>query len=359
MLTLTRSTNQLAFAFPEVHADAVCTMTFERTLRIPDDNKTYALPPSLGSFPLLHVDDYPDKVPAVWREHGGVFMPMYQSEAMWIRFHSRYPFAVKIAAGKINAVDGEPWHTTLTKRSGPRQGTDAGPEQDYLVLPEQPWLDGFSIGGGKIRQFVAMPLGDGYTVEEQVTKEAVHGGLQILVYPLKADRYTPVYARAWKDQSDIAMPAAPSAGSGPKTRTFFQSAVPSAPVVQDMGLAPGGVMRQKIYPDSFGLDAWDTSRSEKCFVHLVNAEVFQHITGNAPPQRKLTAADYHGAKLPWFKLYDETLGTLTGAATLKHLDSVAALAVKKGETPLIGEATGPQGNVVPLNRPQSVRTGDF
>jgi hypothetical protein len=38
-----------------------------------------------------------------------------------------------------------------------------------MVSPEQPWLDGFAIEKGVIRQFVAMPLGDGYSVEEQVT----------------------------------------------------------------------------------------------------------------------------------------------------------------------------------------------
>ena len=32
-----------------------------------------------------------------------------------------------------------------------------------------------------IRQFVAMPLGAGYTAEEQITGEAEHGGLQIVV----------------------------------------------------------------------------------------------------------------------------------------------------------------------------------
>ena len=49
----------------------------------------------------------------------------------------------------------------------------------YLVAPRQPWLDGFAIEKGVIRQFVAMPFGDGYTVEEQMTGEAEWGGLQM------------------------------------------------------------------------------------------------------------------------------------------------------------------------------------
>ena len=40
----------------------------------------------------------------------------------------------KIAAGKINAISGKPWKPELD-----------GSERDYIVLPEQPWLDGFCV----------------------------------------------------------------------------------------------------------------------------------------------------------------------------------------------------------------------
>ena len=43
--------DELVFRFPEVHEDAVCTIGFQRTLRIPDDNRDYPLPPGLGAFP--------------------------------------------------------------------------------------------------------------------------------------------------------------------------------------------------------------------------------------------------------------------------------------------------------------------
>ena len=115
---------------------------------------------------MQHVDDHANKLPTSWLEHGGIFFPMYQAEALWINFSSwhQYPFAVKIAAGKINAVSGENWSDKLNHP--PPSGNVP---QDYLAIPEQPWLDGFSIGEGLIRQFVAMPLGEGYTAEEQLT----------------------------------------------------------------------------------------------------------------------------------------------------------------------------------------------
>ena len=170
--------NTLSFSFPEVHADARMDISFQRTLRIPDDGRTYPLPPGLDHFPVRHVDDLGPLVPAEWRRRGGVALPMYQSEAMWLHFSSEddYPFAVKIAAGKIDAVTGESWNDDIHRDP-----------QDYVVVPTQPWLDGFAVEKGTIRQFVAMPLGAGYSAEEQITGKAEHGGVQIVVYPMKGE----------------------------------------------------------------------------------------------------------------------------------------------------------------------------
>ena len=66
----------LNFDFPEVHEEASCRIDFQRTLRIPDDNKEYPLPAGLGRFPVRHVDDYANKIPEEWKQHGGVLMPM-------------------------------------------------------------------------------------------------------------------------------------------------------------------------------------------------------------------------------------------------------------------------------------------
>lgn len=50
--------SELVFQFPEVHEDAICRVDFQRTLRIPDDNREYPLPPGLGHFPMEHVEDH-------------------------------------------------------------------------------------------------------------------------------------------------------------------------------------------------------------------------------------------------------------------------------------------------------------
>ena len=154
------------------------SIDFQRTLRIPDDGKTYPLPAGFGRFPLRSVDDFPETVRASWAKRGGVMMPMYQSEALWLHFSADYPFAVKIGTGMINAVSGDGWTPALQQDP-----------QNYVVVPGQPWLDGFAVGKGLIRQFVAMPLGEGYTVEEQLTGKSEIGGLQLQIYPMRADSY--------------------------------------------------------------------------------------------------------------------------------------------------------------------------
>ena len=291
--------DELVFRFPNVHADAVCRIGFQRTLRIPDDNRHYPLPPGLGRFPLRHVDDHLDRVPEAWDRHGGVFLPMYQAEAMWLQFHGEYPMAVKVAAGKIDALTGEGWTNELSE----------GP-QNYLTVPDQPWLDGFCVGKGLIRQFVAMPLGDGYTAEEQLTGEAQHGGLQIVAYPMQAAKY-----EAWRqEQTELAM---------------YPACCASAPA--DMGLAPGGTMRQEIYEDPHGFDAWDGSARSRCFVHILNSLQFLQVSGVEPPTKPPTAKDYTKAGLPWFEYYTGDLSALDGANKLAGLDSVAARRLKQGE----------------------------
>ena len=324
--------NQLTFRFPEVHQKAVCSIDFQRTLRIPDDNREYPLPPGLGQFPVDHVDDFANKLPDTWRTHGGVFIPMYQSEALWINFSGDYPCAVKIAAGKINAVSGGLWSNGLSDDP-----------QDYAVIPEQPWLDGFNVSEDYIRQFVAMPLGEGFSAEEQITGKAEHGGLQIIVYPMKHDVYVEHFERSLEtDIDDIEM----------FSPYVCESADPY------LGLALGGLMRQKIYEDEYGIDAWDQDNGFRCFIHLANSEQYQAITGRRSPHKPPTASDYTSAGLPWFDYYDDRKA-LTGSEALSKLTSVAAKVIEKGNGMLPDNDPVQPKTIKVISKGNVVRDGEF
>lgn len=329
MVNLTENT--LEFRFPEVSTDAYCAIEFQRTLRIPDDNREYPLPPGMGTFPLLHVEDFEKKTPQSWQERGGVFLPMYQAEALWIKFDGDYPCAVKIAAGKINAVTGDSWKNDLSAEP-----------QDYVVIPEQPWLDGFCVDKGLIRQFVAMPLGQGFTAEEQLTGKADTGGLQICVYPMKKDYYDQWQAKQAKWDSSVC---------------FCLSA--SRINEDEMGFAPGGLMRQEIFEDEYGLDAWDMTKMTRCFVHIANSEQFLSITGYAPPNEPPTAKQYTDAGMPWFEYYAADMVALQGAKSLAELDSVAAKTVKLGKKFVKGNEPITPTRVVALGQKNRVSDGQW
>ena len=101
-------------------------------------------------------------------------------------------------------------------------------------------------------------------------------------------------------------------------------------------------MRQQIYADPHGLDASEQSSSNRCFVTLVDAVQWREITGEAPPTKPPTAADYTKAGLPWFDYYAADLETLGGAQALALAKSVAEMAEEKGE-----QVLGPDGEVNP------------
>ena len=231
---------------------------------------------------------------------------------MWLNFHNDgpdwdldFPVAIKIAAGKINAVTGEGW----------RAGLHRAP-QDYVVSPEQPWLDGFAIEEGVIRQFVAMPLGDGYSVEEQLTGEAEWGGLQISVVPLKAKVWQ-AKRRAWEEARSRPQRLRMSSASMMESMSYSMAA--------PMGLAAGGRMRQVIYPDPFKIEDWDIAAADRVFVTLQHAKDWKAITGEAALNEPPTAKAYSDAGLPWFEYYGKDQAALPGGVKLGGVKSVANL----------------------------------
>lgn len=245
---------------------------FHRTLRVPGDRQEFPLPAGLGLFPVRAVSDYPE-CPRHWKRDCAFFIPMYAQEALWIGFDGAYwkPNAVQIGAGSVNALTGEVWYETL--RQSP---------QNYIVCPEQPWLDGFHAEPGHVRQFVAAVLGRGSTVEEQLSSADPSGGLRIAV---------------WE----------PKPGHFPDARPTRQldSAVLMQNAVLEMGMAAGGRIRQKIYPDPHGLAVWDQDSLTAVRVYVLDSLAYSRVTSEPAPPSPITAELYREYALPWFELWDE------------------------------------------------------
>lgn len=160
-------------------------IAFRRTLRVPDDGRTHLLPKSFGRFPVQNIAAYQKKIMKTGNESlidmarkGGVFFPIFQREALWISFDrdakSDVEYKVRVFQGGVNVVTGRKWNDA-------RNGYED--DQDYVLVPPQKHLDGIAIGNGVVRQFVAMPIGSGYSIENQITGKEDVGGLQIEVSP--------------------------------------------------------------------------------------------------------------------------------------------------------------------------------
>ena len=121
-----------------------------------------------------------------------------------------------------------------------------------------------------------------------------------------------------------------------------------------MGLTPGGKMKQEIYEDEHGLEAWDLENSSRCFVHLANSSMWKNMTGEQPPHQPPTAQDYSAAGLPWFDYYSDS-PALEGSNTLKKLKSVKQMGMDKGETPLPENDAVTPATIIPLGEPRKVR----
>lgn len=358
--------NHLVFDFPDVHPSAKVTIDFQRTLRIPDDDKAYPLPPGLGAFPVRHVEDFKKRLPEKWLKRGGVMLPMYQSEALWICFHGqydnergvKYPFAIKVAAGKRSALTGNPWSKKLLSK-------------DYCVVPQQPWLDGFVVEDGFIRQFVAMPLGQGFSVEEQITGKAEFGGIQIEVLPMKRAEYEKRFPKRPVQYSGVLRSTGFGFGAKlgcavpgvfttclvePQGLTATNSVFLNS--MDSMGLGEGGRMKQQVFEDPYGLSEWDTKHTNRCFVHLANSMTWRAITREDPPTVPLTAVEYTQYGMPWFDHYAEA-PALKGTKTLRKVKSIKQVGAKK-KIPVLpeNESVSP-GNVLIIGKatPKPVKDG--
>lgn len=334
---------------------------FIRTLRLPETG-THPLPPGLGEFPVRRVADYGDRVPEEWRARGGVMLPVYLREAMWLSFAgTSEPAALQVGVGKVCAVSGRPWSGRLAR----------GP-QNYVVLPRQPWLDGINSGTGTVRQFVAVPLGLGATVEGQVTGEEVWGGVQLQSFALndrelarwrEEERQRAEQTRSMAPPSGYGaampggLPAAAGGGFGaamplsaPPASGGFGAPMPfaappapgspppapgSAPApaaagapasppraAAAMGLGVGGSMRQEVYQDDRPLTDWSEQAAGRVFVHLVTPPEWRRITGEAAPPSPVDRAAYTRAGLPWFDYYDEDAPDLAPTDTLASVKPV-------------------------------------
>jgi hypothetical protein len=318
-------------------------VSFKRTCRVPE-GKVNSLPAGLGDFPVFRVSDYKSGCPEGWRPDG-FFFPMYRQEAMWMNFgRTGNPTALIVGAGNINAISGRPFDPSKDKLLGAdREQIQAGSinvalkeQQNYLVVPPQPWIDGWKGADGKVYQFVAAEMGSQQTVEYHITGEETVGGIQLVVYRPKDGQHLIPASRPHEFLESGSF----GGGYGGGFRHYLgggamrggdsftmgldlgAKCLSAAPSVRSMGLGRGGEIEQKIYPDPYGRNVWNEAPDAVEIVYLVSSEDFRQITGREAPPTPVTYAKYQELGLPWFGLHDGKLGDTQGSTAFASMSSV-------------------------------------
>ncbi len=314
------------------------TIGFQRTVRVPLGTIN-SLPANLGNFPVYRVRDFQSKVPKNWNPEG-FFMPMYSQEALWLSFRRNKDVrALIVAAGNINAVTGRPFQVKEGVVDLRLQ------EKNYMVVPPQPWLDGWKDTDNKVYQFVAAQLGSGQTVEGQLTGKEDVGGIQLVVYQQKPD-FSAKHPRMFPkehsvdyktedlicedDDFELGMCLAGTyLGGGSHSRPRDPPGNPnlitlggSSKKVSSMGLGRGGEIKQKIYPDPYGFDSWNPDSVQSMTLYLVDSRDFPDITGQKALPTPITMETYRRLGYPWFGLSDGGWSDIKGSAVFGELKPV-------------------------------------
>jgi Holliday junction DNA helicase RuvB subunit len=364
-------------------------ISFNRTLRIPEDGRAYPLPAGFGRLPILRVEDYAERVPEQWLEQGGFIIPLYQREALFLEFAGVQwrPTIGKVSVGRVNAISGKEHDLKIRSH-----------RQDYVVIPDQHWLDGINSGNGLVRQFVAMPLGRGYTVEAQVTDEEKYGGFQLAIFDPRSGRFpeqdpdetkaaaTALAKRARRAAQEELLKGLPEASvkmiravqekhysDAAKSLGLnadevlrqikslrlhfekvlgtegFDGLIPKAHLQErvldttqaqfmpasreqevEMGIAAGGTIKQQILEDTYGAESWDEAAFRDVAIHIVNSEVYQQITGREAPPSPISAEQYRRFNIPWYSDYKEKTPSLSPVAMFKRVLSVGQIDNSRG-----------------------------
>jgi hypothetical protein len=164
-------------------------ISVRRTVRVPDTENMSKLPPDLGAFPLFQTKYFAEAMGPEMASKGGLFFPMYpkfvfasplfvqlltqpsaERKAMWIDISAEKRYAIKIFVSGVNAISGKPEVATSAIIASLKEKVLRGETiQDYIVAPDQYLLDSVAIVPGEVRQFVAMPMRSGHSVEAQMT----------------------------------------------------------------------------------------------------------------------------------------------------------------------------------------------
>lgn len=273
----------------EIGPEAVLGVQLIKTKRIPEDGRKHGLPPNDGALPTkLARNVHPRFVAKEWIDRDVVLAPVADTQAMWINFidpssyggfhgaAASYPFALIVATGKVNAIDGKELKLDLRAEPDTKK-------HNFVVtgtLHEaglQRWLDGYKTDDSTVRQFVGTGHSSHTSVEEYMTGKLQWGGIQFYVVPMKAESYEKVKAEKARKEAKRARQAAEAAKDGSR------AASPRMAAPAEIHVSAGGKIDQVVNFPKYPASDFDTTKAVRFWVTLVEHNAWPVLTGKSAP----------------------------------------------------------------------------
>jgi hypothetical protein len=354
--------NRFSFSFPA--SNTILEVILKKTIRVPNDEQIHPLPKGLGDI-SYYVNGEQFIVPI-----------NHEKEALWFWFEmlgKDCPVAIKVLAGRMNALTGETeddqTYTTL------RNNNEAGSGQNYLIVPGQPWLDGFMTADKKVRQFIVVTLGQGNSVEEKL-EGTQRGGIQIVVIPIKQEIVLEKRAQRLKEEAEkkefddsmaelnSKLPASEpeeelidyedegttysyrntitvqglestSEIDHPHKKSKTSASISEQPAFVRMGLGAGGQIEQEIIASPYKVTDFDADQAQFVEMDLISVEQFNVLNANPVPPRAPTFEEYLSTGRPWFEyITHEKAVKADQHSRLVALDQNNGLTALPAEAPL-------------------------
>ncbi|KAI2471605.1 hypothetical protein F4781DRAFT_440219 [Annulohypoxylon bovei var. microspora] len=273
---------------PDTYYDQLLRISFQRSIRVPDNASESMLRPFLDSFPLFKVQDYAHRFPSEVVAKGGFFTSMYQTEAMWIDISARAVFMIKLYIGGFNAVLGDrSMEDIQTKFQRLKLVEEGESTRDCAVMPSQLWLNGRLTSPGIVRQSVSMPMDQGDSMKAQLSRKGVIASLQIKITPtIGQKRLSPRRLTSPKGNFFINI----------ELLTHSIHPIPCSPSDLIVTIKNGDTIIMKFSYRSEVERLWERDRKDitdathwmkdqtiTISVHILNSASFLEVTGRNPP----------------------------------------------------------------------------
>lgn len=169
-------------------------ITVHKTQLVEVNDKVHKLPPDLGTVKGYKVADY--FCPPTWSKDG-YFITLEENQAIYFDFQDNEQCACLPFIQKVNPI-------TL-EQINIEKGLSKEHMQNYLVCPDQKWLDGYCNESGVVYQFLITKEGLGFAVSENVLPSHVTPSFAIgfAFYSPKNPKYKPIPTKPSRNYPEV------------------------------------------------------------------------------------------------------------------------------------------------------------